>query len=158
MRTFGSLRAMAAATIAAMMVISLAAGCTALPPVGSTAAPASLAIEGAYARPAPAGGMGGAFLTVVNPVSTTDRLLAAHTPIAQSVELHETIDDDGVMKMRPVQGGYEVPANGRLELKPGGKHLMFVGLSSPLTTGHDLELTLTFEKAGDITVRIPIHE
>ncbi len=158
MRTFGIFRALASASIVALIATAQLAGCAPGPAAGSIVTKSGLSIRDAFARPAPAGGIGGAFLTVVNPGSTADRLVAASTPVAQSVELHETIDDNGVMKMRPVPGGYEVPANGKLELKPGGKHLMFVGLSSPLTEGQEVEITLTFEKAGDVTIKAPIHQ
>ncbi|MGE5603390.1 MAG: copper chaperone PCu(A)C [Nitrososphaerales archaeon] len=158
MRNFGALRMMLAAAIVTLVAVSLAAGCTSRPAAGLVVTPSGLAIRDAYARPAPAGGMGGAFLTVVNSGKAADRLVAARTPVAQSVELHETIDDNGVMKMRPVAGGYEIPANGKLELKPGGKHLMFVGLGTPLKVGEELEITLTFEKAGDVSIKAPIHE
>ena len=125
---------------------------------GRGASPAGLAVENAFARPAPSGGNGGAFLTIVNSGSTADRLVAARSSAAPSTELHETIDDNGVMKMRPVPGGFEVPANGQLELKPGGKHLMFVNLTSPLTAGSEVAITLVFDKAGEITIKAPIRE
>ncbi len=96
-------------------------------------------------------------MTVLNGSDTPDRLIGARTSVAQTVELHETYDDNGVMKMRPVAGGFEVPAKGRLELKPGGKHMMFIDLGSPLENGKEIELTLVFEKAGEITVKAPIH-
>ncbi len=158
MKSFGVARAGAAAAIAVLVAITLAASCASRPPAGSVVTASGLTIQDAYVRPAPAGGIGGAFLTVVNPSSTPDRLVAARTSVAQSVELHETIDDSGVMKMRPVPGGYEVPAKGKLELKPGGKHLMFVGLGSDLKAGQELEITLTFDKAGDVTIKARIHE
>jgi periplasmic copper chaperone A len=158
MRIFPALRVMAAMSIAASLAVILLAGCAHAPAAGSVITPSGVSIQDAFARPAPAGGIGGAFLTVVNRGSTPDRLVGARTPVAQSVELHETIDDNGVMKMRPVPGGYEVPANGKLELKPNGKHLMFMGLSAPLKAGEELEITLTFEKAGDVTIKAPIHE
>ncbi len=128
--------------------------------VGGCAATGSggLDVENVYSRPAPAGGMGGAFVTVTNGGDTPDRLIGARTSVAEAVELHETIDDNGVMKMRPVPGGFEVPAKGKLELKPGGKHLMFVGLNTALQEGKEIEITLTFEKAGDIAVKAPIRQ
>lgn len=148
-------RSMATAAAIVLIIAGLAAGCTAIP----AAAPhAGLTIEGPFARPAPGSGQGGAFLTVVNAGSNADRLIAARSPVAPVTELHETIDDNGVMKMRPVPGGFEVPAGGRLELKPGGKHLMFVGLTTPLTAGSEIEITLVFEKAGEIAVKAPVQQ
>lgn len=144
------------ATLASILIVFLAlAGCATIPPPSS--APAGVTVQDAFARPAPAGGMGGAFLTVVNASDIPDRLIGARANVAPTVELHETYDDNGVMKMRPVPGGFEVPAKGRLELKPGGKHLMFVGLASPLEEGKEVEITLVFEKAGEMTVKAPIR-
>jgi copper(I)-binding protein len=142
---------LALAVVAASGVL----GCTARSAPG--AGSASLKIEDAFARPAPSGGNGGAFLTVVNAGPAADRLVAARSPVAPTIEFHETIDDNGIMKMRAAPGGFDVPANGRLELKPGGRHVMFIGLTAPLVEGEEVELTLVFEKAGQITVKAPIR-
>ncbi len=144
---------------AVLMGAALLAGC------GATATPSSagqavgnLRVTDVVARPGPAGGISGAFLTVVNTGSSPDRLVSASSPVAPTTELHETIDDNGVMKMRPALSGFEIPANGRLELKPGGKHVMFVGLTSAVAVGNQLEITLTFEKAGTITLKAPVKQ
>ena len=63
---------------------------------------------------------------------------------------------DGIMKMRPVEGGIAVPAEGMAELKPGGLHVMLLGLAAPLAEGATIPVTLTFEKAGAITVEVPV--
>lgn len=89
---------------------------------------------------------------------SADRLVGATSPWAPTVELHETINDGGVMKMRPVPGGFEVPATGSLELKPGGKHIMLIGLNKPLVNGEEIEITLRFEKGGEITVKVPVRQ
>lgn len=141
-----------------LLCVGLLAACSG----GATPAPGAVApgltVENAFARPAPAGGAGGAFLTVINAGSEADRLIAVRSPAAPTTELHETIDDNGVMKMRHAPAGFEVPANGKLELKPGGKHVMFMGLTSALTEGGQVEMTLTFEKAGEITIQAPIRQ
>jgi periplasmic copper chaperone A len=158
MMTRAGFRVVVVLVAAGMILASLLGGCSKSGPQGAGVSLGDLSIENAYSRPAPAGGIGGAFLTVVNHGGTSDRLVAARTSVADSVELHETINDNGVMKMRPVTGGYEVPANGKLELKPGGNHMMFVGLKSALTQGNEVEITLTFEKAGEVTVKAPVHQ
>ncbi len=71
-----------------------------------------------------------------------------HRAWAQTVELHETINDGGVMKMRPVPSGFEVPATGALELKPGGKHVMLIGLTKPMVGGEEIEITLQVREVG----------
>ena len=116
-------------------------------------------ITDAMARPAPLeGGTGGAFLTIRNESGQTDRLRSATSPAAQTVELHETVDDHGVMRMVPQPDGWEVAPGGRLELKPGGKHIMLVGLVRPLAAGETIEITLNFEKAGAIRVQASVRE
>jgi copper(I)-binding protein len=74
------------------------------------------------------------------------------------VELHETIEQDGVMSMIPRPDGFPLPAGATLELKPGGKHVMLMGLVNPLAPGQTYQLTLNFEKAGPITIEVPVRE
>lgn len=147
--------------IVAIILLLALAGCAPLPPAQTPAASAApgggMTVEGAFARPSPGeGGNGGVFLTIANQSAAADRLIGASSPAAKMVEIHETIDDNGVMKMRPVTGGFEIPAGGRLELLPGGKHIMLMGLTTPLKEGDEVEVTLTFEKAGAITVKAPV--
>lgn len=109
----------------------------------------SLSVEKPWAR-ATAGqaANGAAYLTVVN-VDGADRLVSVASPVAATVELHTHINEDGVMRMRPVPG-IEIPAGGRAVLEPGGFHIMLIGLKGPLKEGRRIPLTLTFEKAGII--------
>lgn len=90
------------------------------------------------------------YLTITNHGSTADRLTAVSTPVAESGELHIMKVDNGVMTMRPVEGGIEIPAGGTVTLAPGGYHLMFIGPKEPLKAGGKLPVTLTFEKAGKV--------
>src|SRR5690606_472382 len=91
----------------------------------------------------------GGYLTVTNPGDSADRLVAASCACADRVELHTMSTEDGVMRMSEVQG-FDVPAEGALTLAPGGDHLMFLGLLEPLTAGEQVNVTLTFEQAGEI--------
>ena len=117
-------------------------------------------IEGAWARPSPKmAGAGAAYMTFKNTGGEADTLIAGQTPAAEVIELHETlIDDNGVMKMRPKEGGIEVPAGGSAELHPGGMHIMLIKLAKPLEVGDVIPLTLTFEKSGEMTVDVPVAE
>jgi len=136
-----------------LTVLLLAVGC------GVPNSTPVITVEDPFARPSPSeGGNGGAFMTIVNAAGTADRLISAQSPASKTVELHETTEVDGVMKMRPVPGGFEVPANGRLELKPGGKHVMLIGLTAPLAAGQTIEITLNFEKSGAIKVQVPVRQ
>lgn len=100
-----------------------------------------------------------AYGTLVNLSDVDDVLVAASTPSAEVVELHEmTMGTGDVMQMRPVEGGIAVAANNFAQLKPGGLHIMLINLVEPLLAGEMIELTLTFENAGDLVVTLPIKE
>ena len=109
------------------------------------------------ARPAPLeGGNGAAYMTVLNGLDAPVRLASVTGNAAAAVELHESINDNGVMKMEPHPEGFEIPAGGTLELKPGGKHVMLLGLVKPLAVGDTIELTLNFDGSDPITVSVPV--
>lgn len=112
-------------------------------------------IEHAWAR-ASVGTTGGIFLTIVNKGSAGDHLLAAATPAAARAELHRTLDANGISKMRPV-AAVAVAAGATAELKPGGLHIMLLGLKRALKTGQTFPLTLTFERAGTIETTVTVE-
>lgn len=100
---------------------------------------------------------GAAFMMLKNESESDDRLIAVSSDVAKRVELHTHIEDaNGVMQMREVEGGFPVPAGGTHALKRGGDHVMFMGLNEALVDGETISVTLTFEKAGDITVDVPV--
>jgi hypothetical protein len=101
-------------------------------------------------------GNGAVYVTVPNRGGGSDALVGAATDAATSVELHETVHAGGVMKMRPLPR-FEVPAGGRLEMKPGGHHIMLLGLKRDLKPGDTVTVTVTFEKAGPMTVEAPVR-
>jgi periplasmic copper chaperone A len=128
--------------------------------LAAACAPASgsIVIKNPFTRASPTGAeTGGAFVTIVNNGKTADRLVSASSPAAQTVELHETVDDNGVMKMEPRPEGWEIPAGSTLDLKPGGKHIMLIGLTAPLEAGKKIQMTLNFEKAGAQTIDVPVQ-
>ena len=93
-----------------------------------TPEPGKLTVVDVRARPAPLeGGNGAAFMTVLNGLDKAVRLASISGDAAGAIELHETVNDNGVMKMEPHPEGFEIPAGGTLELKPGGKHVMLLG-------------------------------
>lgn len=104
----------------------------------------------------PMGGMGAAYLVIENS-GEADVLLTGSTDVAQVVEVHEVADNNGVMEMRPLENGLEIPANGSVTLEPGGYHIMLIGLTQDLTAGMTFDLTLTFEKAGDVVVPVTVQ-
>ena len=96
-------------------------------------------------------------VVVTNDSDTPDRLIAARTDVAARVELHTHIEDgEGVMRMIEVEDGFEVPAGGEAVLKRGGQHVMMMGLNQSLLQGESIEITLTFENAGDMVLTVPI--
>jgi copper(I)-binding protein len=96
------------------------------------------------------------FFTISNAGSTTDRLLRVSTPVAASVALHQMAVDEGMMKMRAVPS-IELRPGARLELQPGGYHLMLLDLKQPLKAGEKFPMTLTFERAGGVTVPVQVE-
>jgi hypothetical protein len=119
---------------------------------------ADLAVGGAWARPtAGAQTNGAAYTAIANGGDIADRLIAARSPVARAVELHNhTIDAEGVARMRQV-AAVEIPARGEARLAPGGLHVMLVGLSEPLREGAGFPLTLVFERAGEVTVEVAVE-
>jgi len=100
--------------------------------------------------------MGAAYMLIANS-GGADKLISASTNVAKTVELHTVIEENGVMQMRPVEGGIEVPASGNVELKPGGYHVMLIGLTKDLKAGDTVDLTLQFEKAGTTTLTAQVR-
>ncbi len=114
-----------------------------------------LKIEDAYIRStAPAQSVAGGFMKIDN-LGAVDQLISASSPSAVEVQLHEMSMDGNVMKMRQIKE-ILVPANSSTELKPGGLHLMLIGIKSPLKTGDSVPLKLKFTKAGEVEVRFSV--
>lgn len=111
----------------------------------------------AYARASatPVARSGAAYLSIVNQGSETDRLLAISTPSAASAQLHRTEQADGVARMAEADS-IDLPPGTTLSMDPGGLHVMLMGLKAPLKEGSTLELVLTFEKAGEARVVVPV--
>ncbi|MCI5097450.1 MAG: copper chaperone PCu(A)C [Rhodobacteraceae bacterium] len=125
---------------------------------GAAVAGDAIKIMDPYARSArPGAPTGAAFMGIMNMSGEADRLIGASSDIAKRVELHTHIDaGDGVMQMRHDEDGFEIPAGGTHMLQRGGDHVMFMGLSQSLEQGDTVTVTLTFEKAGDMVVEIPV--
>jgi copper(I)-binding protein len=116
-----------------------------------------ITVDDAYARASRPGAPTGAmFMTIRNSGETADRLVGAASPVAQMVELHTHIEDQGVMRMRPVEGGIEIAPGGTHLLQRGGDHVMLMGVTGALENGDVVPLTLSFETAGEITVEVVV--
>lgn len=110
-------------------------------------APPAVSVDGAWARATVPGQMGSAAYFTIRNGGGDDKLLSVSSPAADA-SLHSTSMDNGVMRMRPLRA-LDIPANGSVELKPGGTHVMLMGLKQPLQAGASLELDLRFEKSGE---------
>ncbi len=141
-----------------------------------------------WARTSPmVSGAGAAYMVIENTGSEADALVGGSSPVAKAVEVHETVEmpaasempmasDDGMGAMESPMASddgmgtgstmmgmqkidrLEIPAGGSVELKPGSYHIMLIGLTQPLEAGQKIEITLTFEKAGDVKVTAEVRE
>lgn len=98
---------------------------------------------------------GAAYMTLVNHGQAADRLVRVAGAVAEKAELHSHVMDGDVMRMRPI-AAIEVNPGEPSVLKPGGLHVMLIGLKAPLKAGESFVLDLTFEKAGTIQVKVAI--
>ena len=135
-------------------ILLAAALLAAVPALAQTPA-APVEVQNAWARSTAAGARaGGVFLTITDK-GAPDRLIGASTPVAATAEVHETVNDKGVMHMRPVSA-LPLQPNDPVTLKPGGYHIMLMGLKQQLKDGETFPVTLTFEKAGAVTTTVHV--
>lgn len=111
-------------------------------------------VKDAWARATPGGAENGAaYMTLLSPAG--DRLTGVATPAAAMAQIHQTTNEGGVMRMREV-AAIDLPPGQPVALKPGGLHIMLMGLKHPLQAGDSLPLTLRFEKAGERQVNAAV--
>ena len=116
-----------------------------------------LSISAPWSRATPGGAkVGGGYLSIRNAGKEADRLIAVSSAVATSVDVHEMTMKDGVMTMRPVEGGLVIAPGQTVALSPGGFHLMLMGLKEPLRQGHPVGITLEFERAGKVAVELDV--
>ena len=118
--------------------------------------PAEIAVTRAWARATPLGAsVGAVYLMIENKGGATDRLLGVTSPASQSAMLHQTIEENDISTMRETEGS--VAPGTTLEMKPGGAHIMLMGLKTPLREGETIAVTLDFEKAGRMNVAAKVE-
>lgn len=137
---------------AAIATVFLAIACS-----SAQAADANITIQDAHARVMPGAKVGAVYLRITNDGKEPDRLLSASTSVAGKAKLHSVTNDNGVMKMRPVDGIALKPGE-TVELKPGGLHIMLTEVQGGLKPGATFPVTLTFEKAGAKSVSVSIDK
>lgn len=113
-----------------------------------------------WVRPAgPGQPTSAAYGLLLNLTGVDDVLVAAAAGVSEVVELHEmTMGEGDVMMMRPVEGGIAVSAGGLAILKPGGLHIMMIGLTDELAAGAEVDFTLTFAEFGEVALTFPVRE
>ncbi len=117
----------------------------------------NITIDQPWSRATPGGAaVGAGYLVVKNTGEGADRLIGGTSPIAESVEVHSMTMEGDMMKMRKLEA-LEIPAGGSVALKPGGNHIMFLGLKQPIEQGKPFTATLSFEKAGDVEVEFAVE-
>jgi len=118
----------------------------------------TLGISDVWARPGNTGGNSAIYLIVDNPTGQADSLLMASSAVADTVELHSSsMGADGMMMMEH-QENIPVPAGEKIEFKPGGLHVMLIGLKNDLKAGDTFQVTLKFEKSGEKTLDVTVKE
>lgn len=143
------------APVLALVTLALAlASCSSS---GASPAGGALTVTDAWARQAMSmDTAGAAYMTIANGTGEADALTGVQTDAAANPEIHETTNEGGMMAMHPVER-IEVPAGGSVSLEPGGYHIMLINLTQELEVGGTIDLTLTFEKAGDIKVTAEVR-
>ena len=117
-----------------------------------------IVVTDAWARPSPmAQGNGAAYMVIRNNGSAADALVGASADFATTVELHESVMEGDMASMHPVEQ-IDLPAGGSVELKPGGYHIMLIGITQPLEEGQTVTITLHFAQADDIEVQAPVRQ
>jgi periplasmic copper chaperone A len=150
MSKFDSKYLFAASAAAALLVLSPAAQAADYD-VGS------IHISQPWSRATPKGASAGAgYMTVTNKGTTPDRVSCVSSDASAECQIHTMTMDNGVMKMRPVEGGLEILPGQTITLKPGGFHMMLLDLKHPLEAGSSVKATLKFDHAGTVDVDYPI--
>lgn len=109
----------------------------------------------AWARPTRGDAPGAVYVAINNKGSADDRLVGAFSDHSAMAMVHQSELVDGVARMR-MAGEINIPAGSRIEMVPGGTHVMLEGLRAPLRTGDQFDLVLKFRKSGDRTVKVDV--
>ncbi len=133
--------------LVASLMLGMAAAVAAEPP----------AVHEAWARATPPGVTTGAvYLTLVGGTEA-DRIIGVRTDAAATAQLHTETSEGGLLTMKKLDA-LAIPAKTRVELAPGHEHVMLMGLRGPLKPGDTIRLTLTFERAGDVAIEVPVRD
>src|SRR5277367_3979625 len=139
-----------------LFALTLALCVNAAPALAQEFKAGDIVIEKPWARATPKGAeVGGAYMTIENKGAAADRLTGGSADFA-TVEIHEMKSDNGVMEMREVTGGLNIPAHGTVGFAPGGYHVMFTHLAHPMTKGDTVKAPFHFQHAGPAEVEFNV--
>jgi periplasmic copper chaperone A len=141
---------------AVLLALALATGAT--DAIAEDYSIGTLQIGNPWTRATPKGStVAGAYMKITNKGSAPDRLVGGSAAVAGRFEVHSMVMEQGVAKMRPVEGGLEIKPGETVELKPGSFHVMLMGLKQPLEKGQKVKGTLEFEKAGKVDIEYAVE-
>ena len=138
------MRRLLATSLAFAALTVVTPGCAPAKPAG----PAVITVKDGWSRPAPTGGTGAGFFELTNSGGVSDTLVAVESPIAETVQIHESSTEGGVMRMRIMKDGVTVKPGASVTFGPGGLHVMFIRLKAPLAAGDRAPATLVFKDGG----------
>lgn len=145
-------------SFAVFLLSSLFATATETVPKLAAVKAGSLSVSGMWLRATPPGAKAGAgYLVISNNGDEADRLVSISSDLAEKNELHEMQMEGDVMKMRPMENGVVINPGETVEFKPGGLHIMFMGLNKAFTEGETYKLKLVFEKSGKVELEMPVR-
>lgn len=134
------------------------AGCASTAPAPAVPAAEAFSTTDVWVKAADSG-MSAGFGELRNDGDSDLTVVSATSPATSAMELHETVQNEsGQMVMRPIEGGFVIPARGSITLEPGGSHLMFMDVTSPLRAGDETTITLTFSDDSTTEVTAPVKE
>lgn len=123
----------------------------------AVAAAPTVTVSQAWARASAGAATTGAAYVTLTGGASDDTLVGVSAPVADTVQVHESSSEGGVTRMRQVTGGVAIPAGKTVALRPGGYHIMMIGLHHPLVAGQGFPLTLTFAHAAPVTVTVTVR-
>ena len=114
-------------------------------------------IVGPWARATPRGAnVAAGYFKITNKGTVSDRLIGGSAKVASRFEVHSMVIEDGVAKMRPVEGGLEIKPRETVELMPGSLHVMLFGVTKGIQAGQRVSGTLVFERAGKVEIEFAV--
>jgi periplasmic copper chaperone A len=136
--------------LAGILIVSILTACGAQSGEG-------IQVVDAWVRPAPmAGGTGAAYMQISNEGPGDDTLIGVRANFAESAEMHETVQQDGMATMHLVDS-IALPAGGSITFEPGGYHVMLINIAEPMQPGESVTLTLVFEQMGEMQISAEVR-